>query len=469
MNNLLQLFKRISNRRQFMKKIMLIGSLAAFGSPVSAVKPVERKKGKEFACRVFRAVNGAASENLEKVVELMGGIEKYIGQDDVVVIKPNLQWWNQGSPNLSAVKTFVEIVMNRPGGFNGEVILAENIHGGPTPWDVRGSGWKTHYERNSDLSDILCANDLCRYLKKRYGSRFSTVHWINVDAGGRRVYGPRDGAGSVYCDGSEGVPLVSYANGASGMDKREVIMTYPVFKSDKGTVIDFKNGIWENGSYTGQGYKFINFAALNHHSTYCGATSAVKNYLGVSDLSGGPDPHDGGRLTEKYYNFHSFPFDKWAPGPKPGMIGAEIGVFMNTIRKADLNITTAEWVGLASRIDPPVAQTRAVLASADPVALDYHATKYLLYPNSGSFIHNPEDPRSPVFEYLKSCADLSGCIFDERHVDITSYDFAKMNFQEDCELMVIGDKVWGSNLKIISKHLLLKHWPGLLLLRGHTN
>jgi hypothetical protein len=43
--------------------------------------------------------------------------------------------------------------------------------------------------------------------------------------------------------------------------------------------------------------KFVNFAALNHHSTYCGMTSTIKNYLGVSDLSGGPDPFNDGKLT----------------------------------------------------------------------------------------------------------------------------------------------------------------------------
>jgi uncharacterized protein (DUF362 family) len=30
--------------------------------------------------------------NLAKVIEMMGGIENLIGPDDVVVIKPNLQW-----------------------------------------------------------------------------------------------------------------------------------------------------------------------------------------------------------------------------------------------------------------------------------------------------------------------------------------------------------------------------------------
>jgi hypothetical protein len=42
-------------------------------------------------------------------------------------------------------------------------------------------------------------------------------------------------------------------------------------------------------------------------------------------------------------------------------------------RKADLNIISAEWTGLSSRTDPPIARTQAVLASIDPVALDYLA------------------------------------------------------------------------------------------------
>ena len=234
-------------------------------------------------------------------------------------------------------------------------------------------------------------------------------------------------------------------------------MTYPIFTTDKGTVIDFKNGIWERGSYTGQPLRFINLAALNHHSTYSGATSAIKNYLGVTDLSGGPDPSNGGCLTKNYYNFHSFPFNKWASGPQPGMLGAEIGAFLKTTRKADLNITTAEWIGLSSRTDPPVAHTRAVLTCTDPVALDYHATRYLLYPNSKLTIHNPDD-KSPLRQYLVKCAEAGAGIFDERHVKVESYDFKKRSLQKDDELVIIGEKTWGTNPKALLKYLVLRCW-----------
>ena len=445
----------MESRRQFLRKIIMTGGILALERDVLGEVQAPRKQTGNPSCTLYRAVNGPPSMNLAKVIEMMGGIEKVIGSDDEVVIKPNVQWWNQGAPNLGALKGLIDLIMNRPGGFKGEVVLGENCHRGASPWQ-RG-GWAHSFERNSGLPKINNMNDLAGLLKENYGTRFSTCHWIDVSFGARRVFGPSGGSGYVYCDGSGRVPLISCHNGARGDDYRSTIMTYPIFKTDKGTVIDFKKGIWERGSYTGQPLRFINFAALNHHSTYCAATSAIKNYLGVTDLSGGPDPNNGGRLTKNYYNFHSFPFDKWAPGPVPGMLGAEIGVFLNTIRRADLNITTAEWVGLSSRIDPPVARTRAVLACKDPVALDYHATKYILFPNSKLTIHNPDHRDSPPRQYLAKCAETGGGIIDERHVKVMSYDFRTQAIQKGEELVVIGEKKWGNNVKALMKYLALRY------------
>ena len=139
------------------------------------------------------------------------------------------------------------------------------------------------------------------------------------------------------------------------------------------------------------------------------------------------------------------------------MLGAEIGVFMKSIRKADLNITTAEWMGLFSRTEPPVAHTRTVLACMDPVALDYHACKYLLYPNSGIPIHDPDNKKGPLREYLTMCAKEYDGIFDESYVGMKSYDFGTGKIQEDNNLVVFADKEWkGSNLKSIIKYLKLR-------------
>ena len=450
----------MKTRREFIQNIFMALGVLVFGRNAFAKKTAKITMEEDIRSTIYRAINGNPSENLSKVIDLMGGIERFVGEDDVVVIKPNVQWWNQGAPNLSAVNTFVELIMHRPGGFQGEVVLTENCHRGAFPWEAMHSGWAPEFSRNSDIDQINNFNDLGRHLKNKYNDKFSICHLIDVDAGNQRVFGPEDGTGYVYCDGTRGVPLISLNNGARGDDFREVIMTYQIFKTDKGTLVDFKNGIWEEGEYTGQPLKFINFAALNHHSNYCGATSSIKNYLGISDISGGPDPHNNGKLTEKYYNFHSFPFNKWTPGPEPGMIGAEIGVFLKTIRKADLNITTAEWIGLASRTDPPVVRTKAVLASTDPVALDFHAAKYLLYPNSKVPVHNPDDALRPMNQYLLKCFEKGGGVFDEKHVNVKSYDFKTKGFQKDDALVLIGEKFWGRDFKMLMKYWVLRFWKG---------
>ncbi len=442
-------------RRELLQFLSLIPGLSLINCIPARAASTVKPTSDYTKVSIFRSVNGTPHENMEKVVQLAGGISTYIGSNDLVIIKPNVQWWNQGAPNLHALYTFIKCIMEQPGGFTGEVVVAENCHRGNKPWEH--AGWSHSFERNRSITDIHNYSDLTKRLKEDFGDRYSTVHWVNVNNGAKRVFSPEDGSGYVYCDGTGGVPKISLKNNGTGDDSRETIMTYPIFKTDRGTIVDYKNGIWKNKEFDNSRVKFINFAALNHHSTYCGITSLVKNYLGVSDLSGGPDPFNGGKLTDTHYNFHAFPFNKWTPGPQPGMIGAEIGVFLNTIRKADLHIVTAEWLGLADRIAPPVARTKAVLASTDPVALDYHSAKYLLYPNSKIRFHNPEAHDSPTNQYLKACSDHGGGIFDERQVKLVSFDHKAGRMQHDEEAVVVGEKIWGKTPKDIGKYLLLRY------------
>ena len=103
-----------------------------------------------------------------------------------------------------------------------------------------------------------------------------------------------------------------------------------------------------------------------------------------------------------------------------------------------------------------MAHTRTVLACTDPVALDYHATKYILYPNSKITIHNPENKNSPLNHYLAKCAEAAGLVFDEEKVEVKSYDFKTGSFQRNDRLVIIGDKRWGTNIKQIMKYLTLR-------------
>jgi len=440
------------NRRHFFQSSIISGCALLLAGCVKSEDIGHRKRLMQKKVTIYRSVNGHPAENMFKVISLMAGIEQLFGIDDIIVIKPNIQWWNQGSPNIAAVDTLITMIMNRPGGFNGEVVIAENNHLGNHPWQF--AGWTKPFDRNSDLPGILNYNQLADRLKKKFTNRFSVCHWIDIDKGAKRVYSPADGEGYVLCDGTGGVPLLSATNELPGEKRREVLMSYPIFKTDKGTIIDFKNGVWSKGSYTGQPLKFINCAALNNHSLYCGPTSSMKNFLGISDLSGGPDPAQNGKLTGHYYNFHSFPFDKWNKGPVPGMLGLEIGTFLNTIRKPDLNITTAEWIGLSTRTELPVAHTRTICASTDPVALDYHSAKYILYPNSRIRLHNPEYKNGPFHADLLQCAQISGCIFDEQYVDIQSFDHLNKRLQKDNELSILGKAVWGSDIKSLLKYFI---------------
>jgi hypothetical protein len=444
----------LQTRRNFIKNLALAGGGLAINDDFMA-RFALKKPVNSSAVTIFRAINGNPRENMAKVIELMGGIEKIIGPWDVVVIKPNVQWWNQGAPNLAALQALVDLIMQRPGGFSGEVVVAENCHRGKEPWN--SAGWSSPFLRNGDETGVTSFNQLTTRLKQRYGSRYSTVHWIDVAVGGRRVYGPGPDKGYVYCDGTGNVPLLECRNDMSGRDSRTTIMTYPIFTTDRGWVVDLNNGVWEKGSYSDRPLRFVNLAALNHHSTYCGFTSLLKNYLGVSDLSGGPDPAQGGKLTGDFYNFHSFPFNQWGKGPQAGMIGRAVGTYLKTIRRADLNIITAEWVGLASRTNLPAARTRTVLASFDPVALDFHAAKYLLYANSKLWFHDPEKKGSPAREYLRECSKTGGGNFDEKWMRVLSYDLAARRIQPETELSVRGEIRWGKDPNSLMKYLVMRY------------
>ena len=68
---------------------------------------------------------------MENVIALAGGIQQFIAQDDVVVLKPNGQWPNQGYTHTQSMKALIDVILNRPGGFAGEIIITEHVHRDP--------------------------------------------------------------------------------------------------------------------------------------------------------------------------------------------------------------------------------------------------------------------------------------------------------------------------------------------------
>lgn len=407
--------KKLFSRRNFIKAAGKGAGLLAVAPALWRDNSITNLTNQLIKFHIYIAKDYGPGKNIEMIIDMMGGINNLIDTDDIVIIKTNAQHFNQGSPNLAAIKRYIELVIEMPN-FKGEIIVADNNHSNKWPW-LHGA-WHNTFEINSDVPDVHNLNDLINLFQHQGYNNVTGCHWLDVDKGGKRVYNPADGDGSVYrtdliCD-----------NAASGDDYRETIMTYPIFTSSYSSkTIDLANGVYQNGEYNDQPVKFINFAGLCSHGSYTGATSAIKNYLGVADLSGGWEK--GGKLFDNYYNFHSFPFNDAGPGPVPGMLGREVGMFLKSIRPADLNITTAEWVGWEHRSDiNKAAQTKTILACADPVTLDYYATKYLLYPagqaNNSYFGErlNPDRTDLPLRQYLEQCHAFGIGTLDEEEIEV---------------------------------------------------
>lgn len=416
------------SRRLFLKLIALwISSLAFFSckkkktitkgrsNTFNETDKLNTDAGIDGFSEIYMAKNGTPEQNIKSVIEMMGGIERFIGNNDIVILKPNAQWWNQGRTNLAAMKGFIDLVLNIPG-FTGEIIITENNHfmDESLPEEEKDNvrGWTHFSEINGEIDGVNHnLNTLIELFQEQGYRNVTKYHWR--DGGPKRdiwgngqnggiVKSPANGDGYVWSD-------IDYTfSGFFGLKKWKVKMTYPIFTSaHSGITIDFKNGAFKrDGKGSGEylpdkPVKIINFASLNSHGEDTGITSSIKNYMGITDLSCGY----WGLEPKGYFNIHLCG-EKYYRHGKAGAIG----YFMKTIRKVDLNIVTAEWVGWGHRTDVKrAAKMRTILASTDPIALDYYGAKHLVYPLSGnSDYHNPDNPRSSVRKFLNLTLETLG-------------------------------------------------------------
>ncbi|MBA4366809.1 MAG: hypothetical protein C0403_04135 [Desulfobacterium sp.] len=369
-------------------------------------------------------VKGMTPENnIKRVMKVMGGCEKFIGIDDIVILKPNAQWWHHGTTNTNNMKGFIELVFGIRG-FQGEVIIAENHH----YKEANARGWNTK-DRNGDYN----LNELIDYFHQKGYENISKYHW--VDAGSNPK--PQEG------DGGNGnlVKSVTDGDGYIWLDDkvyetpcgRKCMMTYPVFTSVySGKKIDLCRGSLVNGKYV-KNVKLINFSCLNHHSEAFGVTASIKNLMGVTDMTcgfHGPEPsgmynmHFIGRMSSiykagldlKYYG------EKFGFGPGLGRklmdkgywdtqyTGGALGYWMKHVKMPDLNILAAEYVGWGGRgRNGPDKRHRAncVVCSTDPVALDYVGSKKILLeatPEEETHYRKFNSPDYPPFRtFLEEC------------------------------------------------------------------
>ena len=380
---------------------------------------------------IYLAKGGTPQKNIETVLKMMGGIDKLIGKKDIVILKPNAQWWNQGRTNLAAMKGFIDLVLNIPS-FKGEIIIAENHHfmdeSLPEGEKDNVRGWTHFSEINGNIDGVKHnLNTLINLYREQGYKNVTKYHWR--DGGPKRdIWGNGQNGGIVESpaqeDGYVWTDIDYTFSGFFGLKKWKVKMTYPIFTSKYSKItIDLKNSAYKRDGKGGGYYlpdkpvKFINFAVLNTHGDDTGITSSVKNYMGITDLSCG----SWGLEPEGYVNVHQCG-GKYYPYAKAG----PLAYFMKTIRKADLNIVTAEWVGWGSRTKPTKAtRMHSILASRDSIALDYYGAKYLVYPLSRNReYHDPDNPKSFVRKFLDLALETLGeGTLDEKKMKIHQYDF----------------------------------------------
>jgi hypothetical protein len=296
-------------------------------------------------------------------VSALAGPDGVIASDDVVVIKINYQWGDRGGTNTDLLRGLIRCIVDHPDGFTGEVVVCENAQFNPV------SGFDR--PNNNAQDHTLSPHDVVVGFQ---GQGYNVSHF---DWTARRAIQVGEYSAGDMNDGYIVEPYDARWNGK---------LSYPKFRSDAGTYISLRYGVWDPGSssYDREHLKFLNVPILkSHHATY-GATVSTKHYMGV--------------VTDQFStNSHS--------AIRYGIMGA----LMGEIQTADLNIVDAIWINANPYSGPSTTYAGAtrrdeLVASLDPIALDIWAVKNILVPGFLSNGYQPPWPNPSADPDLASSA-----------------------------------------------------------------
>lgn len=271
-----------------------------------------------------------------------------IARDDVVLIKVNAQWKHRGCTNSDVVRGLIQRILEHPDGFQGEVVIMENGQG-------RGSlNCDTSASYNGDTTVQANANNPShsfRYLVNKV-FRNHPVSAFLLDPVRNNFIGAGDHTSNGYR---------YYEN-----------VSYPCFTTAQGHRVELLEGTWTGAGYN-QNLKLINVPVLKHHDEGGSEiTASLKHFYGVVSMA-------DGQIGFRHY----------------AGLGETCGKVIATVRTPVLSIVDAIWVSHKSLSGYPADTTyraNQLLASQDPVALDYFAAKYILYPIDHNPRHHPDFP-----------------------------------------------------------------------------
>ena len=395
------------------------------------------KKNITTISEVFISKNGNPKTNMEKVIEMAGGINNFISYNDIVIIKPNLQWGFQGYTHTLATKTLIEIILNKPGGFGGEIIISEDH----TNFDDETKGWNASPEYRFHNWADMNYRELIEYFHDHGDNNVSAV-----PISSKIIKGPEEGEGYV-------INYYTTQNNLNG-DLLRVRLGYPIIRSPySGKIIDTKNGVLSNGNYIDQKVKIIFLPTLNYHGNYAGITSAIKSHLGFIPLGGG---------SQEYYSVHTYSseYSLFRPDElnKPFEVGECIGELITSVIKPTLYITVAEYSGNYGRINKNAAHTKTIGLCKEPVSLDYWMGKNVICPSGGTAAdYNPANDN--VFrQIILGCNSKGIGTLDENNMLVHLYDHdnpqtTKIDIEEKIRLFKEGKATESEIMEMIENYM----------------
>ena len=271
-----------------------------------------------------------------------------IAANDVVLIKVNAQWKYRGCTNSDVIRGLIQAVLEHPEGFTGEVVIIEN---------GQGTGSLECANRSRYPDDSIHANANL--------SHHSFTYLVdNLIADPRVSYYLLDPLNARVIDSSD--------HTTDGYRSFEDV-SYPCFTTAGGKRVELKEGIWTGGGYS-RGLKLINVPVLKHHDTGGSeVTAALKHVYGILSIPWGDE-------------------ERWDYLHYSGL-GETCGKMMASVCTPVLNIIDAIWVSHQALAGYPAGRTRRLnrlVASQDPVALDYWALKNILYSIDQNPRHHPD-------------------------------------------------------------------------------
>ncbi len=332
---------------------------------------------------IDRLVNEMESRG-DYFYQTAGHANGIVGANDVVVIKINDQWGGQGdgsgqgrlSTNTDVLKGLIWRILQRPDGFSGEVVVAENTQ------DVN-SGWNTTpanaQDQNQSYQDVV---DTFQGLG--YAVSFSNWDDLNEDLiRGGNVDASGYPAGEYVRGNMNDAYILLEDPAATGTDE----LSYPKFQTVGGHYVSMRYGVWNGSSYERDRLTFINLPVLKKHGM-AGSTIAWKNLIGFVTISDTERRYGGwDAMHDFYWGYTGGAHHDY------GLIGREMAL----VRAPDLNVVDAIWVATDDNTSGNAVRQNVLLASTDPFAVDWYASEYVLRPVASSDAQDSSAARAGTF------------------------------------------------------------------------